>query len=284
MLFITGSESFIGKRLIETCKKNNIKYFGVDTNTKNTLNSKKLDIRDKNLYKYIPINSTVIHLAAISNDKDCNLKPFLCMDVNVNGTLNLIKAAKKKLVKTFIFASSEWVYGDKRLNLLNENSDLIIDKKYSLYAQSKIVIEKFLDTNRTFKNINILRFGIIYGSLVKKNWSSVEKIFEEVKNNNCLIVGSRKTSRRFVHLDDLINGILLSTKLKGFNLLNLTSNEKISLQKIVETSARYLKKKITIIEKKPKEPSIRNIDSSKAQKLLKWKLNVRFKNYIKDLC
>ena len=284
MLFITGSESFIGKRLIEICKKNNIKYFGVDTNTKNTLNSKKLDIRDKNLYKYIPINSTVIHLAAISNDKDCNLKPFLCMDVNVNGTLNLIKAAKKKLVKTFIFASSEWVYGDKRLNLLNENSDLIIDKKYSLYAQSKIIIEKFLDTNRIFKNINILRFGIIYGSLVKKNWSSVEKIFEEVKNNNRLIVGSRKTSRRFVHLDDLINGILLSTKLKGFNLLNLTSNEKISLKKIVETSARYLKKKITIIEKKPKEPSIRNIDSSKAQKLLKWKLNVRFKNYIKDLC
>ena len=61
MLFITGSESFIGKRLIEICK-NNIKYFGVDTNTKNTPNSKKLDIRDKNLHKYIPINSTVIHL------------------------------------------------------------------------------------------------------------------------------------------------------------------------------------------------------------------------------
>ena len=70
MLFITGSESFIGKRLIEICKKNNIKYFGVDTNTKNTPNSKKLDIRDKNLHKYIPINSTVIHIAAISNDKD----------------------------------------------------------------------------------------------------------------------------------------------------------------------------------------------------------------------
>ena len=80
---------------MEICKKNNIKYFGVDTNTKNTPNSKKLDIRDKNLHKYIPINSTVIHLAAISNDKDCNLNPFLCIDVNVNGTLNLIKAAKK---------------------------------------------------------------------------------------------------------------------------------------------------------------------------------------------
>jgi UDP-glucose 4-epimerase len=284
MLFITGSESFIGKRLIEICKKNNIKYFGVDTNTKNTLNSKKLDIRDKNLHKYIPVNSTVIHLAAISNDKDCNLNPFLCIDVNVNGTLNLIKAAKKKLVKTFIFASSEWVYGDKRSNLLNENSDLVIDKKYSLYAQSKIVIEKFLDTNRTFKNINILRFGIIYGSSVKKNWSLIEKIFEKVKNNNNLLIGSKKTARKFIHLDDLINGILLSIKLKGFNILNLTSNEKISLKQIVEISEKFLQKKIKVIELNAKEPSIRNINSIKAQNLLNWKLNIKFKNYIKNLC
>lgn len=284
MLFITGSESFIGKRLIEICKKNNIKYFGVDTNTKNTPNSKKLDIRDKNLYKYIPINSTVIHLAAISNDKDCNLNPFLCIDVNVTGTLNLIKAAKKKLVKTFIFASSEWVYGDTRSNLLNENSDLVIDKKFSLYSQSKIVIEKFLDTNKIFKNINILRFGIIYGSSVKKNWSLVEKIFEKVKNNNILHIGSKKTARKFIHLDDLINGILLSIKLKGFNILNLTSNEKISLNQIVEISEKFLQKKIKVIELNAKEPSIRNINSMKAQNLLKWKLNIKLKNYIKNLC
>ena len=206
------------------------------------------------------------------------------MDVNVNGTLNLIKAAKKKLVKTFIFASSEWVYGDKRSNLLNENSDLIIDKKYSLYAQSKIIIEKFLDTNRIFKNINILRFGIIYGSSVKKNWSLIEKIFEKVKNNNDLHIGSKKTARKFIHLDDLINGILLSIKLKGFNILNLTSNEKISLKQIVEISEKFLQKKIKVIELNAKEPSIRNINSIKAQNLLNWKLNIKFKNYIKNLC
>ena len=112
----------------------------------------------------------------------------------------------------------------------------------------------------------------------------IEKIFEQVKNNNRLIIGSKKTSRRFVHLDDLISGILLSTKLKNFNILNLTGNEKISLQKIVQTSEKYLKKKIKITEKNPNKPSIRNVDSSKTQNLLKWRLKIQFKNYIKDLC
>ena len=127
MLFITGSESFIGKKLIEICKKNKISYFGVDGNTKNNSNSKKIDIRDKNLFKYIPYNSTIIHLAAISNNKDCDSKPYLCIDVNVNGTLNLISLSTasfengvlKKIIPfdfTYIinlnssFSDNEWFF------------------------------------------------------------------------------------------------------------------------------------------------------------------------------
>tara|TARA_B110000971_G_scaffold216188_1_gene250818 strand:+ start:475 stop:1344 length:870 start_codon:yes stop_codon:yes gene_type:complete len=281
MLFITGSESYIGKRLIEICKINRIKYFGVDINTKNTKNSKKIDIRDKNLKKYIPNNSTIIHLAAISKDKDCNRNPNLCMDVNINGTLNLIHAAKKKSIRNFIFASSEWVYGDNRSNLLNENSKIIIDENFSLYAQSKIVIEKFLNTSKIFKNINILRFGIIYGGIKKKNWSAVESIFEIVKKENKILIGSKKTSRKFIYLDDLINGILLSIKSKGYNVFNLSGNKSITLKKIVKISEKCLHKKIKIYEKNPNKPSIRNIDGSKAIKNLGWKISMRLEDYLK---
>ena len=76
MLFITGSESFIGKELIKRCIKNKIKYFGVDLTSKNTKNLKKIDIRDKNIKKYIPKNSSIIHLAAISKNNDCNQSRF----------------------------------------------------------------------------------------------------------------------------------------------------------------------------------------------------------------
>ena len=281
MLFITGSESYIGKRLIEICKINKIKYFGIDINTKNTKNSKKIDIRDKNLQKYIPNKSTIIHLAAISKDKDCNANPNLCIDVNINGTLNLIHAAKKKSIKNFIFASSEWVYGDSRSNLLNENSKLTIDESFSLYAQSKIIVEKFLNMSKIFKNVNILRFGIIYGGKKKENWSLIEKVFEKIKKENQILIGSKKTSRKFIYLDDLINGILLSIKSKGYNVFNLSGNKSITLEKIVKISEKCLKKKIKIFEKNSKKPSIRNIDSSKAIRNLGWKISMQLEDYLK---
>ena len=123
MLFITGSESFIGKKPQKDVKKN-IKYFGIDSKSKKSKNSKKIDIRSKNIGNYIPKRSTIIHLAAISKDPECNSNPSLCMNVNINGTLNLIKAAQKKMIKNFIFASSEWVYGDSRSKLQDENSKL----------------------------------------------------------------------------------------------------------------------------------------------------------------
>ena len=58
MLFITGSESFIGKKLIQKCKENNIKYFGIDSKSKKSKNSKKIDIRKTQLAQKNPIDMT----------------------------------------------------------------------------------------------------------------------------------------------------------------------------------------------------------------------------------
>jgi len=142
--------------------------------------------------------------------------------------------------------------------------------------------KKILNINRIFRNISILRFGIIYRGLKKENWSSVEKIFDEVKKGSQLSIGSKKTSRKFVYLDDLINGILLSIKSKGYNVYNLTGDKRITLKKIVKISEKYFNKRIKILEKNPNHPSIRNIDSSKAKKYVRWKINMQFENYIKN--
>ncbi len=283
MLFITGSESFIGKKLIQKCKENNIKYFGIDSKSKKSKNSKKIDIRNKNIGKFIPKNSTIIHLAAISKDSECNSNPSLCMNVNINGTLNLIKAAKKRLVKNFIFASSEWVYGDNRPKLLDENSELHIKKNFSLYAMSKIILERFLINTKPFQNINILRFGIIYGGQKKQNWSAVEGLFHKIIKSNTLSIGSKSTSRNYIHLDDLINGILLSTKSKGINIYNLTGDEKITLKRIIDLTLKFSKKRLKLVEKNPNNPSTRYINNLKAKKHFKWKISMKIEKYIKKL-
>ena len=102
MIFITGINSFVGQVLEKSLIKKKIKYLGIDLNINNDHNKTILDIRDKKLVNIIPENSTIIHLAAISTDKDCNNNKILAFDVNVNGTINLLESAKIKKAKKII--------------------------------------------------------------------------------------------------------------------------------------------------------------------------------------
>ena len=87
----------------------------------------------------------MVHLAALSRDPDCKNKAIECFDVNVMGTLNLIKSTSVKNVKQFIFASSEWVY-DKFIDSKEKNEESIIniENHFSEYALSKLVSESNL--------------------------------------------------------------------------------------------------------------------------------------------
>ena len=71
-IFITGANSFVGTRLINFLKKKNTYNIrGIDLlDTKNKKNIFKLDLRSKDLYKFIKKNSTIVHLAAVSRNSD----------------------------------------------------------------------------------------------------------------------------------------------------------------------------------------------------------------------
>ena len=180
-LFITGLNSFIGKKLSNELKKRKLKFTGIDLNTKIGSRVKKADIRDFSFADNIPENSTVIHLAAISSDQKCKLDSKLAFDVNVNGTLNVYKASKKRKCKQFIFASTEWVYGDTKVDKIFKEESFIDPLNLdSPYAKTKFLAEKSLEENENLP-ITILRLGIIYGSR-GNNWSAVESLFDSVKN------------------------------------------------------------------------------------------------------
>src|SRR5438046_1481800 len=95
-LFITGSESFIGRELRHLCAAHGIEVIGVDNLAPDDQVSKKGDIRDPAIADLIPEGAIVVHLAAISRDSDCRTNPRLAFDVNVNGTLNVAAAAGKR--------------------------------------------------------------------------------------------------------------------------------------------------------------------------------------------
>ena len=201
------------------------------------------------------------------------------------GTLNLINSALKKNVKQFIFASSEWVYNDFKMDEEQDETSLInINKHTSEYALSKLVSEANLrqQYERGFNSVTILRFGIIYGSR-KNNWSAVESIFNTVKNNDEVIVGSLKNGRRFIHVSDISDGIIKAIGLKGFNVINLSGEEIITMYDIIETSQKILGKTVKIIENNASTINIRNPSNNKAKTLLNWKPKILFNQGLKSL-
>jgi len=263
-IFIIGSKGFIGKELVLQCQKQGIEVIGMDL---------EADIRSKDIAELIPENvDAVCHLAALSSDPVCKNKGYDCFDTNVMGTLNLIRAAEEKKAKQFIFASSEWVYDNCREdNVKNEDSLINIANHTSEYALSKLVSEANLRQKyeHGFCPVTILRFGIIYG--LRQGGSAVESLFNNVKTKDEIEVGSLKTGRCFIHVSDIVSGIIKSIGLNGFNIINLEGDSLIILKDIVETSKKILNKNPKIIETDPNNPSIRNISNEKAKRILKWR-------------
>ena len=282
MIFITGANSFVGKHLTQKLRQNNIKYMGVDTNVKGSENVKNIDIRDKKIEKYLNKKTTIIHLAAVSTDKLCSAKPEKAFDINVNGTSNLINLANKKKVKNFLFASSEWVYGNFANKINYEDQEIKVENLNSLYAISKAIGEKMiLSKNNKFKKI-ILRFGIIYGNR-NTNLCAVETLFLQCLKKNYINIGSKKTSRRFIHVCDVVDGIYYLLNYNKNAIFNVAGSEQVSLEKIIKVSQKILGKSVRINETSPKSITIRRPSNKLLRKKTIWKQNIKLSSGLKML-
>jgi len=269
-IFLTGSESFIGRALIARCQSIGIPVLGVDSVAPNSDVSKIFDIRDPALSDIIPEGATIVHLAAISRDPDCRADPREAFDINVQGTFNVVSAAQKKNASQMVFASSEWVYGDVRNDEVQlEDRAIDITTMKSEYAITKIVSEQALRLGCTLPAVTILRFGIVYGPRMS-NWSAVENLFNAARKEDEIKIGSALTARRFIHVEDIISGVLASRGRSGFEIFNLSGDNPISLGEVVKTSAEVWGRKVKIIETNPAQPSIRNPDNAKARASLGW--------------
>lgn len=287
-ILVTGSGSFVGRELISQSQKLGHTIIGLDSIKIENANYEfhQVDIRSEKLpIEFFEDIDVLVHLAALSKDPDCKGRAYECFDTNVMGTLNLIRTVQKTNLKQFVFASSEWVYDEFVGNEeKDEESPINIENHSSEYALSKLVSESNLrqQHNQGFCDVTILRFGIIYGPR-KSNWSAVESISSQVKHKNEVSVGSLKTGRRFIHVSDIVNGIIKSIGLRGFNIINLTGNKMITLQEIIETSQRILNKSIKVIETNPSQMSLRNASNNKAKKILHWEPTIDLETGLRTL-
>ena len=277
VLVITGSSGFVGQKLANTANSMGFKVVGIDIkcDPNNSWESHEVDISKNDFSDLIPKDSVVIHLAAISTDSACRNDPKLAIDINYIGTFNTISCANKAGAKHFIFASSEWVYPERKMITEQCESDILnLEDLQSFYAITKLVGESIVRTESKVPFTN-LRFGIVYAPRQAPG-SSLESLVLKVYNDEHITVRSDLTARRFIYIDDLVDGILqcaiLSTQEIPNKAVNLTGNEIISFKEIVITANRILGKKSSV-STESKSPSIRNPVNDYAKILFNWDPN-----------
>ena len=280
-VFITGSESFIGSVLWSKLEKEGYELSGIDVAQVVRPGSTRMDLRDPDIETIIPSGAKVVHLAALSTDSMCSANQHEALGVNVGGTVNLINAAIRKKCQQFLFASTEWVYGEVENDGIQLESDILdLRKIKSYYALTKKISEDIIEVSR-LECATILRFGIVYG-IRKANFSAVERICEMAKNG-AISVGSLETGRRFIHVQDLCNGIAVSLR-KGLpGIFNLSGNDMVTLARIAQVCQKLINKPFQVLEDATPKVSRRNPCNAKARQNLGWVPEITLENGLREI-
>jgi UDP-glucose 4-epimerase len=230
-VIITGGNGFIGRHLVKKILSCRLSSIALIANTANIddkqFAGKKLpphaplafyksDIRDGKAISDILRDErpdTCIHLAAKISVADSIQNPAETMDINVKGTLNILKACHSNGIKNFVFASSAAVYGDVKELPISENQTL---RPLSPYGISKMLAEQHVLSYKKLKKIQntvSLRIFNVYGPDQTSESDVITKFATRLsKGLPPIIYGNGNHTRDFISVDDVVSAILLSIR------------------------------------------------------------------------
>lgn len=302
-ILVTGGAGFIGSHIVDHFLARDIEVTALDNlsggaleNIKQHIGKKnfrfiKGDIRDSRLVKNLTKDvDAVIHQAALVSVPDSLKNPYLTNDVNVNGTLNLLKASVNSNVSRFLYASSCAIYGNVEALPIKEEC---LPNPTSPYGASKLAAENYVRV--FYENFDLetvcLRYFNVYGSRQAYNqYSGVITLFLNYleKNRPLTIFGDGNQTRDFVHVQDIAEANILATKTDGiageaFNIasgkpttINQLANMLLELTGKTENKIRY---------SKPRKGDIKHsfADISKAKNKLGYKPKISLKDGLSKL-
>jgi len=238
-VFVTGGAGFIGTHL---CKK--LASLHKVTVYDNFSNSNKEnfpalenvtlivgDILDNSkLFDSMKNHDVVIHLAAKTDVVDSIHNPDKTFQTNVQGSQNVLDSCKSNNISKIIVTSSAAVYQNSN-NSVDEESSI---EPLSPYGQSKLHMENI--TIQSKINYSILRLFNVYGD---GHISGVITNFRKniLKNIPLIIFGDGRAIRDFIHIDDVIDGIIISIKSTS-GIYNIASGTGTSINDLAKLLIR----------------------------------------------
>ena len=296
MVLVTGGAGFIGSHLVDrlVCCGYGVRVIddlssGKLENIRGHVESGKVefvegDIRDVSVVeRCVKDVDVAVHLAALISVPFSVEHPKVTFDVNVTGTLNLLRACAEAKVERFVFASSCAVYGEPEYLPVDEEHPT---NPISPYAESKLAAEQYcLGFNeRELLSAVVLRFFNVYGvgQAVNDYSGVITKFIERCREGLPLVVyGDGTQTRDFVNVSNVVDAILLAMEKNGAEgeIFNVGFGRAVSVQELAETVLETAGVDLEIRHDKPRLGDIKHsyADVSKAEKLLGYRPTVSLK-------
>jgi len=219
----------------------------------------------------------VIHLAARAGVRPSLEQPALYQRVNVEGTVNLLEAARLAGVKKITMASSSSVYGVNPKVPFSESDPVV--SAISPYAASKLACEALGHVYHHVYGMDIamLRFFTVYGPRQRPDLA-IHKFTSLIDAGKPIpVFGDGSTARDHTFVTDIVEGVIACTKREfGFDVFNLGESQTIRLDRLIKLIESALGKQ-AVIDRQPLQPGdvpITFAEISKARRLLGYQPRV----------
>jgi nucleoside-diphosphate-sugar epimerase len=295
-ILVTGGAGFIGSHLVDRLLSEEIEVTVLDDfstgrmqNISHHKNTGELhiihgDVRDAEVVRNaVEDVEAVFHEAALIDVALSAKEPVLFNDVNVVGTLNLLRACIDSGVRRFVFSSSAAVYGDSGPAKKRED---MLPMPASPYGVTKLAAENYVRVFSELYGLETvsLRYFNVYGSrqCVNFSYNSVVTAFlSRLLNGQAPIIhGDGRQTRDLVNVGDVVSANVLALRTKNAvgEVLNIASGRAITINRL----ARILQRITGMEHLKPifTEPRVGDIrhclaDTSKAEKLLGFRSKIK---------
>ncbi|HQV64399.1 MAG TPA: GDP-mannose 4,6-dehydratase [Anaerolineales bacterium] len=247
----------------------------------------KHDISEKSaidLFKNEKLDG-VINLAARAGVRYSVENPWVFLESNVTGTLNMLEVCRQFECKKFILASTSSIYGENPEYPTPETASS--SEPMQPYAASKKGAEALAHSYHHLYDIDvtIVRYFTVYGPAGRPDLAIFRFVKWIIEGEPIRINGDGKQSRGFTYVDDIARGTIAALKPLGYEVINLGGHEVISINGLVDLVEDLTGKKANVQYGPPNlaDMFMNQANVTKAREMLGWDPQVNLREGIGNL-
>jgi UDP-glucose 4-epimerase len=294
-VLVTGGAGFIGSNLVRALLERGDEVRVLDnfsTGSRGNLEELDVEIVEGELRSYERVHNAVRgievvhHLGALGSVPRSVQDPLTTNAVNVDGTLNVLLAARDEGVRRVVFASSSSVYGSTVTLPAHEGSPV---DPISPYGVAKLAAERYcVSFSRVYESFEsvVLRYFNVFGPRQNPHsqYAAAVPLFISAiaAGEPVTIFGDGGQSRDFTYVENVVAANLAAADAAGANgrIFNIAAGAPNSVEELVTTIGRLLDKPVQREYQPPRPGDIRDsfADVTAAREILGWQPTISFED------